>query len=68
METVTISSQYRIVISKQVREQLGLKAGQKLRVICYQNQLILVPVKPVHEMRGFVRKIDPNVKRETDRI
>jgi|GEM_PF-3451583 len=32
MGEVTISSKYQIVISREVRKQLGLKVGQKLKI------------------------------------
>ena len=64
MTTVTISPKYQVVIPKAIRQLLGLQPGQKVQAIGYGDRIELVPVRPVHEMRGFVRGIDTGVPRE----
>jgi AbrB family looped-hinge helix DNA binding protein len=68
METVTLSSKFQIVIPKAVREELGLKPGKKFHVFRYADRVELIPVRPMEEMRGFLRGIDTNIEREPDRI
>ncbi len=68
METVTISPKFQIVIPRAVRESLGIKPGQKVQVILYDNRIELVPVKPAKKLRGFLKGIDTAVPRETDRL
>jgi len=68
MNTLTISPKYQLVIPKAIRELLGLKPGQKVHAIAYNNRIELIPVKPIRRMRGFVRGIDTTVKREDDRV
>lgn len=68
MDTVTISPKFQIVIPKRIRETLGLQAGQKVQAIQYGDRVELVPVKPLKQMRGFLRGIDTDVPRETDRL
>ena len=68
METVTISPKYQVVIPRKVREQMGLRPGQVVQVIVYENRIELVPVKPIQDLRGFLRGIDTSVEREPDRI
>ena len=68
METVTISPKYQIVIPRKVREQIGLRPGQVVQVIVYENRIELVPVRPIQDLRGFLRGIDTSVEREPDRI
>ena len=68
METAVISSKYQIVIPRAVRELLGVQPGQKVQVIPYKNRIELIPVRPIQEMRGFVKGIDTNVEREPDRV
>ncbi|MDO8880315.1 MAG: AbrB/MazE/SpoVT family DNA-binding domain-containing protein [Coriobacteriia bacterium] len=68
MTTVTISPKYQVVIPKRIRERLGLKPGQKIQVIEYNGRVVLVPVRPVREMRGFLSGIDTTVPREGDRV
>ena len=68
METVTISSKFQIVIPRAIRESLGLQPGQKFQAIQYGNRIELIPVKPIKEMRGFLKGIDTKIERDPDRI
>ncbi|HJW74156.1 MAG TPA: AbrB/MazE/SpoVT family DNA-binding domain-containing protein [Thermoleophilia bacterium] len=68
METVTISPKFQVVIPKRIRERLGLHPGQKVAAIQYGDRVELVPVKPLQQMRGFLRGIDTAVQREDDRL
>ena len=67
METVTISPKFQVVIPKRIRERLGLHPGQKVQAIQYGDRVEFVPVKPVKQMRGFLRGIETDVPREDDR-
>jgi AbrB family looped-hinge helix DNA binding protein len=67
METVTISPKFQVVIPKGIRTRLKLKAGQKIQAMVYQNRIELVPVRPVRQLKGFLRGIDTDVIREQDR-
>ena len=68
MATVTISPKFQVVIPKEVRERLGLTAGQKVQTIVFEDRIELIPVKPVKKMKGFLKGIDTSVPRELDRI
>jgi len=68
METVTISPKFQVVIPKQIRDKLKLRPGQKVQAILYQDRIELVPVRPVREMKGFLKGIDTDVPREGDRV
>lgn len=68
METVTVSPKYQVVIPRRVREQIGLRPGQLVQIIVYENRIELVPIKPIHELRGYLRGIDTSVAREPDRV
>ena len=68
METVTISPKFQVVIPRAVRESLGIRPGQKVQVILYNNRIELVPLKPVKKMRGFLKGIDTAIQRESDRL
>lgn len=68
METVTISPKFQVVIPKSIRESLNLRPGQKVQAIQYGNRIELVPLVPVHQMKGFLRGIDTDVPREDDRL
>jgi len=68
METVTVSSSYRVVIPSRIRRRLGLEPGQKLQVILYDNRIEMIPVKAVKELRGFLKGINTGVEREPDQV
>ncbi len=68
MGTVTISPKFQVVIPKDIRERLGLTPGQKIQAIVCGNRIELIPVRPVVEMRGFLKGIDTRIQRESDRV
>jgi len=68
METVTVSPKYQVVIPRSLRESLGIQPGQKLRMIQYGDRIECVPVKSIKDMRGFLKGMNPNMKRERDRL
>ncbi len=68
MTAVTVSPKYQIVIPKKVRESMGIYSGQKIQVLTYQNRIELIPIKPMKKMRGFLKGIDTNVRRDKDRV
>ncbi|MGH8184126.1 MAG: AbrB/MazE/SpoVT family DNA-binding domain-containing protein [Rhodanobacteraceae bacterium] len=68
METVTISPKFQVVIPQRIREALGLKPGQKVRVMQYGGRVEYVPLLPVRKARGFLKGIDTDVPREADRV
>ena len=68
METVTVSPKYQVVIPSRIRKHLGVEPGQKVKVIMYDNRIEMIPVKPVRELRGFLKGIDTTVEREPDRV
>ena len=68
MGTVTISPKFQVVIPKAIREELGLLPGQKLQAIVYGERIELIPVRPIKEMRGFLKGIETTIDREADRL
>ncbi len=66
MEEVTISSKYQVVIPRDVRKQLHLKVGQKMRVVVTGQSVNLVPAIPLSEMRGFLKGMDKSGIREEE--
>ena len=68
MNTVTLSPKFQVVIPQPVRELLKLKAGQKLQVFALGERIELVPLKPMKEMRGFMKGMNTNFERESDRL
>lgn len=68
MDVVTVSPKYQVVIPKKVRTALKITPGQKVRVVMYENRIQMIPIVPMKEIRGFVKGIDTNVERESDRV
>ena len=68
MDTVTVSSKYQIVIPRKVRESMGIKPGEKVQVMQYEDRIELIPQRRLKEMRGFLKGIDTRVPRDRDRV
>ena len=68
VETVTVSPKYQVVIPRRIRELLGIRPGQKVQVIQYENRIELIPLVPIHKARGFLGGINTKVERERDRL
>jgi len=68
MQLVTVSPKYQIVIPKTVREALNVRPGQKLQVIEYAGRIELIPERDIKELRGFLKGINTEFKREKDRV
>ena len=67
MQAVLVSPKYQVVIPRAVRTALRIQPGQKMQVIQYEDRIELVPIRPTHEMRGFLKGLDTTVEREPDR-
>ncbi|MCF6210183.1 MAG: AbrB/MazE/SpoVT family DNA-binding domain-containing protein [Gammaproteobacteria bacterium] len=67
MRTVTVSPKFQVVIPKEVRESMGIVSGQKIQMLTYRNRIELIPIKPMKKMRGLLKGIDTDVKRDKDR-
>jgi len=67
VDTVKVSPKYQVVIPKGVREALGIRPGQEVAVLRYRGRVELIPMKPVKQMRGFLRGVDSRIEREPDR-
>ena len=69
MLEVTISPKYQVVIPKAIREELGLKAGQKLIALAKSGVVYLVPALPMGRLRGVAKGIDPSgLRDEAERL
>jgi len=69
MNTVTVSPKYQVVIPKDVRKSLKITPGTQLVVMEYDHHLVLVPLRPIQEYKGFLKGIDTTIERdEEDRV
>jgi len=64
MEAVTVSPKYQIVIPRAVRERMRIRPGERLQVICFDDRIELVPVRPMRAMRGFLKGFDARFERD----
>ena len=64
MTTVTLSSKFQLSIPKAVREEMGLRAGQRFAVITKGDIVSLVPVPDLAEMRGIAKGVDTGEYRD----
>jgi AbrB family looped-hinge helix DNA binding protein len=68
MQSVTISPKYQVVIPKTVRESLKLRPGQKMQIVEYAGRIELIPERDIKELRGLLKGINTEFKREPDRV
>ncbi|MCX5827290.1 MAG: AbrB/MazE/SpoVT family DNA-binding domain-containing protein [Deltaproteobacteria bacterium] len=68
MSTVTLSPKYQVVIPKEIREALRLRPGQKMQMVEYDGRIEIIPERDIAELRGFLKGINTEFKREADRI
>jgi AbrB family looped-hinge helix DNA binding protein len=68
MNTVTLSSNFDVIIPEAIRQSLHLVPGEKLHVMPYDGRFEFIPVRSVQSMRGFLKGMDTNIDREEDRL
>ncbi len=68
MQAVTVSPKYQVVIPRPVRNNLGIRPGQKMQVVEYEGRIEMVPEKDISELRGFLKGINIVFQRENDRL
>ena len=66
MDVVTVSSKYQIVIPRRVRERVRLRPGTKLQVISFDDRIEPVPLRPMREMKGFLKGLDSTFQRDAE--
>ncbi len=66
MDAVTVSPKFQVVIPKKVRRSLNIQPGQKMQVIEYGKNIVLIPVRSIKEARGSFPGIDTNPQREKE--
>jgi AbrB family looped-hinge helix DNA binding protein len=68
MQTVTVSPKFQVVIPRDVRDSMQLRPGQKMQVIEYDGRIEMIPERDITELRGFLKGINTEIKREDDRV
>lgn len=68
MKTVTVSPKFQVVIPRDLRRQLNIQPGQKLKARVQDDHIELIPEQPMSASRGFLPGLDTRVEREGDRV
>ena len=68
METVTISPKFQVVIPQRIREAMGLRSGEKAKVVSFRNRIEIIPMRKVRSLRGYLKGIDTSFERDGDRL
>jgi bifunctional DNA-binding transcriptional regulator/antitoxin component of YhaV-PrlF toxin-antitoxin module len=66
--TVVVSRDFRVLIPRWVRRQLGIRQSQRLRTSAVEGRVEFIPIVPAKSRRGFLEGIDTTVPRDLDRI
>ena len=67
MTTVTVSPKFQIVIPKEVRISMHIKAGNKVVMVPFGNVIYLVPMRSLKDLRGKLKGVNTKIIREPDR-
>ena len=68
METVTISPKFQVVIPQRIREAMGLRSGEKAKVVSFRNRIEIIPIRDIRKLRGSLKGLDTSFEREGDRL
>jgi AbrB family looped-hinge helix DNA binding protein len=64
MSIVTVSSRFQITIPRGLREVIEIRPGQKLAMFNINGTIRLVPLRPMDQMRGFLKGLSSDGLRE----
>ncbi len=56
--TVKVSPKYQIVIPAPIRQQARIRPGAEFEILISKGGLRLIPIRPLSELRGIVRRDD----------
>ncbi|HLD83561.1 MAG TPA: AbrB/MazE/SpoVT family DNA-binding domain-containing protein [archaeon] len=69
MNTVKLSSKFQIVIPREIRNDMGLRPGEKMIVIEKGGTIHLVPAGRIKDAKGIARGVSSrNVRDEYERF
>ena len=69
MAEVTVSSKFQLVIPREVREETGLKVGEKVIVIVKDGIINLIPQHRLTNLKGFLKGMKrEGLREEEDRV
>lgn len=66
MSAATLSSKFKLSIPKAIRDELGIRAGQRFAIIPKGRGIELVPLPSLDEARGLLKGADPTGYRDRE--
>jgi len=67
-ETIEVSDDYTIVIPPAMGKTLGIHPGQKLQLLVYRDQIVLMPEVHPRDVRGSMPDLDTTIEHDEDRV
>lgn len=67
MPITTVSSKYQIVIPLEIRKGLKIKPGDQIAMEFDESGLRVIHLRPLKEMRGFLKGVKNDFERDPDR-
>jgi AbrB family looped-hinge helix DNA binding protein len=64
MVEATLTSKYQLVIPKEIRQETGLKSGEKIIILVKDGIINLIPSHLLNKMRGYLKGMDISAVRE----
>ncbi len=69
MARTVVSSKFQVVIPKEVRQESGLRKGQRFQVISKRGVISLIPESPLSALRGLAKGIrTAGLREKKDRL
>jgi len=69
MNTVKLSSKFQIVIPREIRNDMGLRPGEKMIVLEKGGTIHVIPVGKMKDAKGIARGVSPvNIRDEHGRF
>ena len=67
MQSVTISSKYRIAIPRPIRERHNIKPGEKMILMSIGDRIEMVPERKMEDLHGILAGMDSDPGREEEK-
>lgn len=64
MAQAVVSTRYRVVIPRAIRQDVGLEVGQIVQIFATGGLITIVPDQPIAPMKGFLKGMKTDALRE----
>jgi AbrB family looped-hinge helix DNA binding protein len=66
--TIRVTKRYQVLIPREVRDRMALRPGTTLAVFEHEGRIVMVPIRPMKELRGAFKGMNTRFVREPYRI